>query len=55
VSHREADQYFGETPIEEIDQAAINAAAASLHGGITNPECNSPVYTPLSGIPTRRP
>jgi integrase len=43
-------KYFGETPIDEIDQAAIDAAALIMHPNVSNTSRNSYVYTPVSAI-----
>jgi integrase len=43
-------KYFGETPLDEIDQAAIDAAAAALHPNAGNGTRNAAVYTPMSAI-----
>jgi len=42
--------YFGETPAAEIDQAAIDKAAMTLHPNVTNASRNSYVHTPVSAI-----
>jgi integrase len=43
-------KYFGETPAHEIDQAAIDKAAMTLHPNVSNATRNSSVYTPVSAI-----
>ena len=43
-------KYFGETPLDEIDQAAIDRAAMALHPHVTAATRNSYVYTPVSAI-----
>lgn len=43
-------QHFGETPISRIDQAAIDAAAASLYREASAATRNRQVYTPVSAI-----
>ncbi len=43
-------KYFGETPIDRIDQAAIDAAAITLHPNASNATRNASVYTPISAI-----
>ena len=43
-------KYFGETPIADIDQAAIDAAAAALHPNAGPGTRNAAVYTPVSAI-----
>lgn len=43
-------RHFGETPIAEIDQAAIDAAAVALHPNCTAATRNTCVYTPVSAI-----
>ena len=43
-------RHFGETPLSEIDQAAIDAAAVALHPDTTPGTRNSSVYTPTSAI-----
>lgn len=56
-------KHFGETPLTEIDQAAIDAAAIAICPATTNGTRNASVYTPLSAIlhhagikmPIRRP
>lgn len=43
-------KYFGETPIDRIDQAAIDAAAITLHPNASNATRNASVYTLISAI-----
>jgi len=43
-------RYFGETPLAEIDQAAIDAAAVALHPNAGPGTRNAAVYTPISAI-----
>ena len=43
-------RYFGETPVDEIDQAAIDTAAIALHPNVTPATRNTCVYTPVSAI-----
>lgn len=43
-------KHFGETPLHEIDQAAIDAAATNLHPRVTAGTRNCYVYTPVSAI-----
>ena len=43
-------KHFGETPLHEIDQAAIDEAAVALYPGVTPGTRNACVYTPLSAI-----
>lgn len=43
-------KYFGETPAAEVDQAAIDRAAAALHPNTTPATRNTCVYTPVSAI-----
>jgi integrase len=43
-------KYFGETPLDQIDQAAIDAAAVALHPNAGNATRNAGVYTPVSAI-----
>jgi len=43
-------EHFGETPLDEIDQAAIDAAAMKLHPDVTPQTRNGCVYTPVSAI-----
>jgi integrase len=43
-------KHFGETPLDQIDQAAIDAAAATLHPNAGNATRNAGVYTPVSAI-----
>ena len=43
-------KHFGETPIAEINQAAIDQAAVDLYPGVTPATRNTCVYTPVSAI-----
>jgi integrase len=43
-------KHFGETPIFEIDQVAIDAAAVEIYPGVTAGTRNACVYTPVSAI-----
>ena len=43
-------RYFGETPLDEIDQAAIDEAAVALHPNAGAGARNAAVYTPMSAI-----
>ena len=43
-------KHFGETPLSEIDQAAIDEAAVSLHPNAGPGTRNAAVYTPVSAI-----
>jgi integrase len=43
-------KHFGETPLAEIDQAAIDAAAVALCPNVSNATRNAAVYTPVSAI-----
>ncbi len=43
-------KHFGETPLDQIDQAAIDAAAAALHPDAGPGARNAAVYTPVSAI-----
>jgi integrase len=43
-------KHFGETPLDQIDQAAIDAAAIALHPNAGNATRNAAVYTPISAI-----
>jgi integrase len=43
-------KYFGETPLDQIDQAAIDAAAIALHPDASGATRNAAVYTPVSAI-----
>lgn len=43
-------RHFGETPLEEIDQAAIDHAARTLHPDVAPVTVNGYVYTPVSAI-----
>jgi len=47
---KELIQHFGETPLDDIDQAAIDAAAARLHPNVTPATRNRAVHTPVSAI-----
>lgn len=42
--------YFGETPLSEIDQDAIDEAARALRPNTTGATKNRCVYTPISGV-----
>ena len=42
--------HFGETPLVQIDQAAIDAAAMALHPNASGATRNAAVYTPVSAI-----
>lgn len=42
--------HFGETPLDEIDQAAIEAAAVALHPNACPATRNTCVYTPVAAI-----
>jgi integrase len=42
--------YFGETALDEIDQAAIDAAAVTMHPSVTPCTRNRYVYAPVSAI-----
>jgi integrase len=42
--------YFGETPLDQIDQDAIDAAARALHPNAGAATRNAAVYTPVSAI-----
>jgi integrase len=42
--------YFGETPLDQIDQDAIDAAAMALHPNAGAATRNAAVYTPVSAI-----
>jgi integrase len=56
-------RYFGETPLSNIDQAAIDAAAVSIYPNASSATRNRQVYSPMSAIlrraglalPLRRP
>jgi hypothetical protein len=43
-------KYFGEVPIDTIDQAAINAAAIALYPNGSSSTRNRQVYGPVSAI-----
>jgi integrase len=43
-------RHFGETQLDQIDQAAIDAAAVALHPNAGNATRNAAVYTPVSAI-----
>lgn len=43
-------KHFGETPLDQIDQAAIDGAAIALHPNAGNGTRNAAVYTPVSAI-----
>jgi integrase len=43
-------KHFGETPLDQIDQAAIDEAAIALHPNAGNATRNAGVYTPVSAI-----
>jgi integrase len=43
-------KYFGEAPLSEVDQAAIDKAAIELHPNVTPATRNTQVYTPISAI-----
>jgi integrase len=43
-------KHFGETPLDQIDQGAIDAAAVTLHPNAGNATRNAAVYTPVSAI-----
>jgi integrase len=43
-------KHFGETPLSQIDQAAIDDAATRLYPGCTPPTRNTCLYTPVSAI-----
>lgn len=43
-------RHFRETPIDDIDQAAIDTAARILHPDVTPATLNGYVYTPVSAI-----
>jgi integrase len=42
--------HFGETPLDQIDQDAIDAAAVALHPNAGPGQRNAAVYTPVSAI-----
>jgi integrase len=43
-------KHFGETPLDQIDQGAIDTAAVALHPNAGNATRNAGVYTPISAI-----
>ena len=43
-------KHFGETPIPDINQAAIDAAALALYPGVASATRNTCLYTPVSAI-----
>lgn len=43
-------EYFGETPLDQIDQSAINEAAAAIYPNFAPSARNRAVYTPVSAI-----
>ena len=43
-------EYFGEKPLSEIDQAAVDRAAVALYPQVSNATRNRSVYTPISAI-----
>lgn len=43
-------KYFGDTPLDEIDQAAIDQAAIALYPDVQGSTRNACVYTPISAI-----
>jgi integrase len=43
-------KYFGETPLPNIDQAAIDEAAVALYPNVTGATRNTCLYTPVSAI-----
>jgi integrase len=43
-------KYFGDTPLADIDQKAIEQAAIAIHPGCTAGTWNACVYTPVSAI-----
>jgi integrase len=43
-------EHFGETPLADVNQAAIDAAAIELHPNVTPCTRNTCVYTPMSAI-----
>jgi integrase len=43
-------RHFGETPLADVDQKAVDAAAVALYPGVTPATRNRCVYTPLSAI-----
>jgi integrase len=42
--------HFGETPLSQIDQAAVDAAAVEIYPNVTPATRNRHLYTPLSAI-----
>lgn len=42
--------HFGETPLDQIDQAAVDNAAATLYPNATNATRNRSVYTPVCAV-----
>jgi len=43
-------RHFGETPLSQIDQAAVDKAAVALHPNTTPATRNTCVYTPVAAI-----
>lgn len=43
-------KHFGETPLTEVDQAAIDRAAIAMHPNVTPATRNTYVYTPVSAV-----
>jgi integrase len=43
-------KHFGETPLSEIDQAAVDAAALAIHPAASGATRNRCVYTPMAAI-----
>jgi integrase len=43
-------EYFGEKPLSEFDQAAVDCAAVALYPQASNATRNRSVYTPISAI-----
>ena len=43
-------KHFGDTPLLEIDQAAIDEAASKLKSNVTAGTRNAAIYTPVSAI-----
>lgn len=43
-------EYFGETPLAEIDQTSIDAAAVALYPNVSPGTRNGAVYTPVAAI-----
>lgn len=43
-------RHFGETPLSDIDQDAIDSAAMTLHPNVTAASRNGYVYTPVSAV-----